>query len=76
MTSPVELNDRQLHRLADGREYRSMTMEVRAVEGGEKAQCEGILDPDVEHSIGNLSRIAISAMDSTDREIIDIMTCK
>lgn len=47
-----------------------------AVEGGEKAQCEGILDPDVEHSIGNLSRIAISAMDSTDREIIDIMTCK
>jgi len=47
-----------------------------AVESGEKAQCEGILDPDVEHSIGNLSRIAISAMDSTDREIIDIMTCK
>ena len=47
-----------------------------AVEGEEKAQCEGILDPDVEHSIGNLSRIAISAMDSTDREIIDIMTCK
>lgn len=47
-----------------------------AVDNGEKAQCEGIIDPDVEHSIGNLSRIAISAMDSTDREIIDIMTCK
>ena len=47
-----------------------------AVEGGQQAQCEGILDSDVEHSIGNLSRIAISAMDSTDREIIDIMTCK
>lgn len=31
----MELNDRQLHRLADGREYRSMTMEVRAAEGGE-----------------------------------------
>ena len=47
-----------------------------AVEAGSQAQCEGILDPDVEHSIGNLSRIAISAMDSTDREFIDIMTCK
>ena len=47
-----------------------------AVDNEEKAQCEGIIDPDVEHSIGNLSRIAISAMDSTDREIIDIMTCK
>ena len=37
MTSPVELNDRQLNRLADGREYRSMTMEVRAVEGEENS---------------------------------------
>lgn len=33
----MELNDRQLNRLADGREYRSMTMEVRAVEGEENS---------------------------------------
>lgn len=31
----MELNDKQLNRLADGREYRSMVMEVRAVEGDE-----------------------------------------
>lgn len=33
----MELNDRQLNRLADGREYRSMTMEVRAVEDEENS---------------------------------------
>lgn len=31
----MELSDRQLNRLAGGREYRSMTMEVRSVEGEE-----------------------------------------
>ena len=40
------------------------------------ARCDGIIDSDVEHSIDNLSRIAVSAMDYTDHEIIEIMTCK
>lgn len=38
----MELNDKQLNRLADGREYRSMVMEVRAVEGeGNRMIVEG-----------------------------------
>lgn len=33
----MELNDKQLNKMADGREYRAMAMEVRAVEGGEES---------------------------------------
>lgn len=33
----MELNDKQLNKMADGREYRAMVMEVRAVEGGEES---------------------------------------
>lgn len=47
-----------------------------AVDGGLQATDDGILDIDVEQSIDNLSRIAVRAMDSTDSEIINIMTCK
>ncbi|MDD4819842.1 MAG: L-serine ammonia-lyase, iron-sulfur-dependent, subunit alpha [Flavobacteriales bacterium] len=47
-----------------------------AIDGNNTALCDGIISPDVEKSIDNLSRIAISAMDSTDTEIINIMTCK
>lgn len=32
----MELNDKQLNKLADGREYRSMVMEIRAVDGNEE----------------------------------------
>ena len=47
-----------------------------AVDNDIAARCDGIIDSDVEHSIDNLSRIAVSAMDYTDHEIIEIMTCK
>lgn len=33
-----ELTDKQLRRLADGREYRTMVMEVRAAEGADKSK--------------------------------------
>lgn len=36
-----ELNDKQLRRLADGREYRNMTVEVRAAEDDSKMIVEG-----------------------------------
>lgn len=37
----MELNDKQLNRMRDGREYRSMVMEVRAAEDGEDMVVEG-----------------------------------
>lgn len=41
MALQVELNDKQLNRMQDGREYRSMVMEVRASESSEDMVVEG-----------------------------------